>query len=83
MAEEVMNRIIAVFNSHKNRAYDRAKEAFILMYGKTAWDNEIQTFEDQGIMTLFDIAPNEYTMFFVTLCWLFVNEQHLNVKAEP
>lgn len=64
----------AMFNSHVNRAKDRAKRSFIKKFGRKVWDKRLQPFIDAGIMSIFNKKPNRWTEFYVNKVTSFVNE---------
>jgi len=72
--KEPMDAKFAIFNCHINDAKDRAKDAFIAFHGKKAWNTYIQPKIDDGIMSIFNEVPNEYTKFFVYTVWTMVNK---------
>ncbi len=71
---DVMDMHFALFNYHSNNAHTRAKVSFIKLYGRKAWDAEIEPHEKSGIMSLMENKPNEWTMAYVTMVHVYVNE---------
>ena len=71
---EIMDPTFAIFNQHKNKADERAKKAFIEMFGQKDWDKNIQPLIDNGIMSIFNEEPNTYTIAYVAFVFAFVNE---------
>jgi len=81
----MMDAHFALFNSHVNDAREKAKQVFIEMYGKGTWDEKMQPIIDEGIMSVFNEDPNQFTAVYVGFVFLFVNHEELTpaeVKAE-
>ena len=74
MVKEIMTPHFAVFNQHINNAGERTKVAFDKRFGEGAWEKYMQKYEDNGIMTIFQEKPNEYTKWYAEAVAIFVNE---------
>lgn len=72
-----MDIFTSVFNNHVNDAHNKAKAAFIEQYGQDSWREHMQGYEDNGIMAMFDVPPNEYTSFYAEHVQAFVNKEEL------
>lgn len=72
--KEKMGANSTLFNSHKNKADKRVKEAFLEFFGQGMWDNEIEPFIKDGTMGMLAQAQNDYTKFYVWAVWLIVNK---------
>ena len=59
-----MDVYTAVFNCHVNAAHERAVQAFIDTYGTKRFEQYIEPYLNQGIMSIFNDPPNRYTKFF-------------------
>lgn len=63
----------SLFNYHVNDAKDKARELFIRVFGEQAWEDEIQPYEESGIMAITSKPPTFYTAFYITAVTLIVN----------
>ena len=70
---EILSPGFALFNSHTNDAYDKAKNDMIRILGQDTWDEHIEPLED-GIMAIFDGDPVHETYWFVMRVTMYVNE---------
>ena len=70
---DIMSPGFALFNSHKNNAYSKAKNDMIRILGQDDWDEHIKPLED-GIMAIFDKDPIHETYWFVMRVTMYVNE---------
>jgi hypothetical protein len=59
-----MDDRIAVFN-YKEQDLSEAKEKYFSKYGEIHFDETIQPYIDNGIMSIFDDTASDYTIFFV------------------
>lgn len=71
---------VAVFNLTADER-TKAKEMFITVFGEKLYDKTIQKCDDRGIMSIFNKAPNKYTLWWVTAVAGMVR-QRLN-SADP
>jgi len=77
---DVMDPYFSVFNCHVNRAYDKARELFIRIHGREKWEVEIQPYDDEGMMSIFNSEPTEDMKFFVFMVTAFANEDKLTLE---
>lgn len=77
--KERMDSGFAVFNSHVNRASQRADREFKAQYGQDAFDQYIAPLHKAGIMLiLHDTEDSDaliHRVAWVTLCTAYVNEK--------
>jgi len=71
---EILDPFVAVFNGHVNDAQERADEAFVKRFGELAFEYEIRPHHKNGIMSIFQVKPNEYTVWYVEMIAVFANE---------
>ena len=71
---DIMSPGFALFNSHKNDAYNKAKTDMIRILGQDDWDEYIQPIQNEGIMAIFDGDPIHETYWFVMRVTMYVNE---------
>lgn len=81
MSQEFLDPRWALFNCHVNDAEKRAKIKFIISNGTKCWNKEIQPFVDQGIMSIFNVKPNKWTVEFLKDVCRFVNEKKIETNA--
>lgn len=74
-SEQRMDAGFALFNLHVNDAGERAKAAYIACYGQDNFNENIQPFIEQGVMSMFNVAPTPSTVAYILLVHFFVNEQ--------
>ena len=58
------NCYIAFFNQRKSD-FENAKESYIKKFNEQDFKKEIQHFVDKGIMSIFQVKPNDKTRWFV------------------
>jgi len=75
MPNEKMDIRFALFNCHKNNAFNRASIYFIQKFGATRYCDAIAKYHHKGIMTIFSDPPTEETKYFVEKIQEIVNEE--------
>lgn len=69
-----MDPCFSVFNLHVNGAGNRADGEFKAQFGEKRFESEINPYHKKGIMSIFENTPSIYTMSWVALVTVFVNE---------
>ena len=72
-AGKILSPSFAMFNSHTNDAYNKAKADMIRVVGLDEWEEYIEPLED-GIMAIFDEKPTREGYWFVMRVTMYVNE---------
>ena len=70
---KILSPDFAMFNSHTNDAYNKAKADMIRVVGLDEWEEYIEPLED-GIMAIFDEKPTREGYWFVMRVTMYVNE---------
>lgn len=69
-----MDIVFSMFNHHINDALYKAKVDFVDFYDALVWQDKIQPFIDNGVMSIFDQEPTPEARVFVCLVYEYVNE---------
>lgn len=76
--KELMSTYVAVFNCHVNDAKAKADAQFKRAFGLAKFNRHIKPYDDEGIMSIFDVTPNQYRLAWVMMVTVLVNQKGLS-----
>ena len=71
---EKMDAYFSVFNCHLNDADKRATMDVIAKFGVKKYAEELQPFQEKGIMSIFKVEPTDVAKYYVDRVEEYVNE---------